>query len=400
MPPPPTSALTQRRIDTLSPRAGRQFVVWDRTLPGFGLRVSPHGTKAFIVKYRLASGRVRWETLDRVGVITLATARKRAQRSIGIVSDGGDPLRQKDRTRHAPTLGHVADRFLDEHVEARRKPATQRLYKLAINGHLRPRLGTMPVADVSSADLVRLHQRLHATPYLANRVLAVTSKLMNWAAQHGYRDPHTNPCEGVEKFPEAARARYLTPAELMRLGAALRVGARYESISPAAIAAIRLLLFTGARVGEILSLRRSEVDLTRGALHLGDSKTGAKTIVLNAPAIAVLRAWPVFAGSRYVFPGEGRGTNKGQHRVSLADPWAWLRKRARLRRVRVHDLRHSFASVGVSNGLTLPIIGALLGHSQAATTQRYAHLMDDPLRAASAATGATIAAALDRRPRV
>ena len=394
---PLAGRLTQRRIDALAPQVGARYVVWDGALPGFGVRVG-QGTRTYVLKYRLVSGRVRWATLDRVGVTSLEKARKRARRYLGVVADGGDPLRLKDGARDAPTFGDVADRFLEQHVEARRKPATLRLYTLAINGHLRPRLGTVPIADVSTADVLRLHHRLRATPYMANRVLAVASKLMNWAAQHGYRDPHTNPCDGLEKFQEAARTRYLSPAELTRLGSALRVAVRYAAISPAAIAAIRLLLFTGARVSEILSLRWSEVDLAGGALHLADSKTGAKTIVLNAPAIEVLRAWPTFAGSPYVFPGEGPGRRKGQHRVSLADPWAWIRKRARFRDVRVHDLRHSFASVGVSNGQTLPIIGALLGHTQAATTQRYAHLMDDPLRAASAATGATIAAALDRRP--
>ncbi|MBA3638654.1 MAG: site-specific integrase [Acidobacteriota bacterium] len=274
-----------------------------------------------------------------------------------------------------------------------------RLYKLAIDGHLRPRLATVAIEDVSSAEIIRLHHGLRATPYMANRVLAVASKLMNWAAQHGYRGAHSNPCDGVEKFPEAARSRYLTPSELLRLGAALRIAARYETISPAAIAALKLLLLTGARVSEILSLRWAEVDLAGGALRLSDSKTGAKTIVLNEPALDVLRGWPHYARSPYVFPGEGRGERKGLHRVSLADPWAWMKKRARLRDVRVHDLRHSFASVSVSNGQTLPMIGALLGHSQPATTQRYAHLMDDPLRAASAATGATIATALERRAR-
>jgi integrase len=390
--------LTQRKIKSLRPRAGAQYVVWDGVLPGFGVRVGQEA-RTYILKYRLTTGRVRWATLGRVGDVPLTKARKRARRYVGVVADGGDPLRVKDDARNAPTFGDVADRFLAEHVAARRKPATQRLYKLAIDGHLRPRFGPAPIVDLCTADLLKVQHRLRATPYMANRVIAVASKLMNWAAQHDYRDPHTNPCDGIEKFKEDARARYLSPAELLRLGAALRVAVRYGSLSPAAIAALRLLLFTGARVGEILSLRWREVDLAGGALHLADSKTGAKTILLNAPAIDVLRAWPRVVGSRYVFPGEGRGKRKGQHRVSLVDAWAWIRKRARLHDVRVHDLRHSFASIGVSNGQTLPVIGALLGHSQAATTQRYAHLMADPLRAASAATGATIAAALERRRR-
>jgi hypothetical protein len=177
---PSEGRLTKRRINALKPRAGDgRHVVWDSALPGFGVRVG-NGSRTYVLKYRLLSGRVRWATLDRVGVITLDQARKRARRYLGIVADGGDPLRRKHGTRGAPTVAEVADRFLDEHVEARRKPTTQRLYKLAINGHLRPRLGAIATADVTAADILRLHHRLRATPYMANRVLAVASKLMNW----------------------------------------------------------------------------------------------------------------------------------------------------------------------------------------------------------------------------
>jgi len=395
-------ALTQRDIKALTPQAGAQYVVWDEAIPGFGVRVSPQGTKTFILKYRLASGRVRWKTLGRFGTLALDAARKQAKTDIGIVASGADPLVVRDHARDAPTLGDVADRFLEDHVETRRKPATERLYRLAIDGHLRPKLGAVAIADIGTEDVLKLHHQLRATPYMANRVLAVASALLNWAARAGYRGkgPHVNPCDGIEKFRETARRRYLTPQELRRLGAALRLAERRAVMSPAAVAAIRLLLLTGARVSEILSLRWRDVNLTTGLLTLPDSKTGAKVILLNAPAIDILKTCPKFAGSKYVFPGEGRGeTRKGQHRVNLTDAWGWVRRRARIPDVRLHDLRHSFASIAVSGGQTLPMVGALLGHTQAQTTQRYAHLMDDPLRAASAATGATIAAALARRAR-
>ena len=391
--------LKQRAIEALQPRPGTQYVTWDSEIKGFGVRVSPAGTKSFIVKYRLPTGRVRWATIDRVGVVTLDQARRRARQLLGVVSAGDDPLRRKDVARGAPTLAAVADRFLEEHVKARRKPATVRLYRLAIDSHIRPLLGALAIADVSRADVVRLHHRLRATPVLANRVLAVLSKLLSWAGDQGYRPASSNPCRGVEKYKEESRRRYLSPSELKRLGAALRIAERYDSIPPSAITVIRLLLLTGARVGEILSLRWSDVDLTGGALRLPDSKSGRKTVLLPEPAVEMLHAWPRFAGSPFVFPGEGHGNRKGRHRVSLADPWAWVRRRARLADVRLHDLRHAYASVAVSNGQTLPVIGALLGHTQAATTQRYAHLMDDPLRVASDATAATISAAIGRRSR-
>jgi integrase len=232
---------------------------------------------------------------------------------------------------------------------------------------------------------------------LANRAIAVLSKLCAWCEVKRYRPTGSNPCRGLEKYSEDPRRRYLTPNELKRVGAALRIGARYRRLSPAAIASIRLLVLTGARVSEILSLKWSHVDLAAGVLRLPDSKTGAKEILLNAAALDVLKRWPRWARSPDVFPGEGRGDRKGAHRVNLTDAWAWMRRRAKVPDVRLHDLRHSFASVAVSSGQTLPIVGALLGHTQAQTTQRYAHLLDDPLRAASEATAASIVAAIDRR---
>lgn len=395
----PSKHLTKTKIDELQPEPGTQYVKWDHVLPGFGVRVSPGGAKSYILKYRLDTGRVRWKTIARVGVVTVEEARKRARRDLGLVADDGDPLRARDAAREAATFADVADEFLEDHVEARRKPATQRLYRLAVDGHLRPRLGATPIVEITTADVVKLHHRLRGTPYLANRVLAVCSKLMAWAEQQRYRPAGMNPCRGIEKYREDARQRYLTPNELKRVGAALRVAERRQALTPSSILAIRLLLFTGARVSEVLGLRWSEVDLEAGALRLADSKTGRKVILLNAPARDLLAVWPRWASSPYVFPGEGRGKRKGVHRVNLTDAWGWVRRRAKIPDVRLHDLRHSFASIAVSNGQTLPIVGALLGHTQAQTTQRYAHLMADPLRAASEATAATIAAALTtKRP--
>ena len=392
--------LTERRLNELSPRPGQQYVVWDGAIAGFGVRVSPAGTRTFILKYRTIRGRVRWKTLGRVGTLALDQARKLAKADVGAVAGGGDPLTQKDTAKDGLTFGTVADRFLAEHVEARRKAATLRLYRLAIDGHLRPAFGARSIAEVTAGDMARLHARLKSTPYLANRVLAVASKLCNWAELQGWRAPHANPCDGLEKYPEHPRRRYLTPPEWQRVGAALRLSERRDRLPASAVVAIRLLLLTGARVSEILSLTWAAVDLAAGTLQLADSKTGRKTIWLSPSAVALLQAWPRFKGSPYVFPGEGKSKRgPGAHRVSLGDAWTWVRTRAKVPGVRLHDLRHSFASLAVSQGYTLPMIGALLGHSQPATTQRYAHLMDDPLRAGVNAIAGTIDAALSRRPR-
>jgi integrase len=392
-----TGRLSEKQIAQLSPRRTR-YVVWDGAMPGFGVRVSPTGAKSFVLKFRLKTGRVRWATWN-PHKVSLEQARTRARSYLGAVADGKDPLRAIDLARDAATVNEVADLFLTEHVIARRKPATQRLYQTAIDCHIRPRFGAMAIRDLTPSDVGALHHRLRATPVMANRVLAVCSKLLNWSEQRGYRETNTNPCRGIEKNRELARRRYLTAEEMRRLGAALRVAERWHAMSPTAVTAIKLLLLTGTRVSEILSLRWRDVDLAGAALHLPDSKTGRKTILLNLPAVDILQAWPRHAASPYVFPGEGREGRKGKHRVNLTDAWGWIRKRARIPDVRLHDLRHSFASVAVSSGLTLPVIGALLGHTQPNTTARYSHLMADPLRAASDLTGTTIAAAIGRRQR-
>jgi integrase len=390
--------LLQRAIDALAPIPGRRYVRWD-TVPGFGVRVAADA-KTFIYKYRLPSGRVRWATLGRVGAISLEKARKTAQVMSGVVAAGQDPQRAKDTARDAVSVATVATRFLDEYVIPRKKPSTVRLYRLVIDAHLVPRLGHVPIAEVSHADAVKLHDGLRATPILANRVLAVLSKLLAWSMTAGRARPAgANPCRGVEKFEERRRKRYLDADEYARLGRALRSA----TIMPGPRTAIELLLLTGCRPTEIATLQWAHVDLPGAALHLPDSKTGAKVVHLSPPAVTRLKRWPRFATSPYVFPGNGRGAQPGahMHASTLAHVWADLRTLAKLENVRLYDAcRHSFASVAVSqHGLSLAAIGEQLGHSQPATTARYAHLHDDVAKQNATAIGNTIAASLKRRTR-
>jgi integrase len=317
--------LTQRTLTSLRPAAAR-YVLWDSSLPGFGIRVSTQGSKTFVLKYRLASGRVRWKTLGRVEQLSLEEARKRARRDTGLVADNKDPLRAIDAARDAVTFDAAADRFLEEHVEARRKSSTLRLYRQVIESYLRPRLGTTPITSITTEDLLRVHHALRRVPYAANRTIAVASALFNWAASAGLRGvgPHANPCDDVPKYRERSRQRYLTPEEFKRVGCALRVAEQCKRLSPSTILAIRLLLLTGARVNEILSLEWRAVNIAAGVLRLNESKTGAKTILLGAPAVDLLKEWPRWAKSEFVFPGEGRGEKKGQHKVNLKDGWGWV----------------------------------------------------------------------------
>ena len=253
-----------------------------------------------------------------------------------------------------------------------------------------PKHGSRKAHDFARADLARLHLSLQDRPYQANRLLAVVASMYSFGARHGLVPEGYNPAAQIERFREARRERFLSTEELARLGEAFR---KFESDGRfgTAIAALRLLLFTGARLREILHLHWEHVDLERGLLLLPDSKTGRKAITLNAPALAVLHSLDRTG------PFVIAGANPEVPRVDLKKPWTAVTEAASLSGLRIHDLRHSFASIGAGAGLGLPIVGKLLGHTQASTTQRYAHLDADPTRRAADAIGATIAAALDGR---
>ena len=217
------------------------------------------------------------------------------------------------------------------------------------------------------------------------------SKFFNWAEKHGLRPDGSNPCRHVEKYREGRRERFLSQVELGRLGDALREAEQDKSCSPWVVAAVRLLTLTGARLNEILTLRWEHVSEEHESLFLPDSKTGRKAIHLSPPALALLQAIPRLEGNPYVICGE----RPGRHLVNIEKPWRRIRAAAKLDDVRLHDLRHSFASVAASGGQSLIVIGKMLGHSQPATTARYAHLADDPVKAASDAVGRHIASAMD-----
>jgi integrase len=280
----------------------------------------------------------------------------------------------------------LADRFLEEHVEAKSKDRTYTEYKRLIERIVKPELGRLKIDEVRPSDIERLHLKYRATPYQANRLVALLSKMFNWSGRRGER----NPCVGIERFTEQKRRRYLASAELARLGTALAQADEQRLTSPYVVAAIRLLVFTGARLTEILTLRWDHVDLERGFLNLADSKTGAKTVYLNATSRNLLTTIPRLDGNPFVIPGE----RQGKHLVNLEKPWRKIRHLAQLPDVRLHDLRHSFASIGAGAGLGLPVIGALLGHAQAATTARYAHLASDPLQQAADLIGQALEQAM------
>lgn len=392
---PTPARFTETALARLAP-AARRYTVFDPTLPAFGLRVEPTGVRTFQLSYRVG-GRLRMATLGRLGVVTLDQARRKARNMLGLVSNGTDPLAARDAGRRALSVRAAAARWLAEHVAARRKPATVRLYRLA-EGHISRALGSIPMDQLTTADVTRLHSQLKSTPYLANRVLATLSSLVTWCERQGLRPAGQNPSRGVEKYQEHGSDRYLTTTEYARLGKAIREAERTGEVPRSGLTAIRLLLLTGCRPSEVLTLQWPHVDLKAAILRLPDSKTGEKTVQLPPEAVRLIKRWPRHAESSFVFPGTGRRT-RGEHLVNLAKPWKHLRKAAGIDDVRLYDAcRHSFASVAISkHGHALSVVGELLGHSQAATTKRYTHLHDEAARSAVKQIGGTIAAALARR---
>ena len=381
--------ITLRTVKALAPGS----IVWDTgtgSVTGFGARRQKGEAVMYVLKYR-AAGRQRWATIGRHGSPwTPESARDEAKRLLGEVVRGSDPAAVRDQAKRAPTVEALAQRFLAEHAEAKRKGSTAAEYRRLIEGSILPAFGSRRIADVSRADVSCWHSERSATPVEANRALACLSTLMNFAERIGERPDGSNPCRHVERFREQRRERFLSADEMARLGQAL---AGAEARSPSAVAAIRLLVFTGARLGEILGLRWSEVRADRGEARLPDSKTGAKTLHLPAPALSVLAGLPRVEGNPFVITG----TQGPLSLTGIEKPWRAIRATAGLPDVRLHDLRHSFASVAASSGLGLPIIGKMLGHTQQATTQRYAHLARGPVMQAAETVAAQIEAQMSGR---
>lgn len=404
-----TKKINKSSVDALKPQTAR-FVSWDTEIPGFGVRVYSTGQKVYLLKYRVGGGRsarIRWALIGKHGSLTPDKARDIARRWAAEVSEGGDPAGVRDEQRKAPTISALLDKYLAEHVKVRNKPSTQAQVIDLVERVIRPSFGKFKAAQVSRPDVARFHSSLSDRPTTANRALAVLSKAFSLAEVWGFRPDNSNPCRRVEKFRETSRERFLSAKEFSVLGAVL-MRAQYEPLSivgpngepktvranPEAVRAIRLMIFTGMRSGEVKALRWEHLDLDRRVANLPDSKTGKKVVQLPAPAIKVIEevARPD-NGRGFVIRG-GKNKNPETALVNVKDTWGAVRQVAGLTDVRPHDLRHAFASVAVTGGASLPIIGALLGHAEAKTMQRYAHLANDPLRLAADTVAGQIAAAM------
>lgn len=369
--------LTKRTVDAIEPQP-TEFFVWDESIPGFGLRVMPSGRKSFVVQYR-AGRRPRRMSLGPSTVLTCDQARTRAITIIAAVKNGEDPAADRASKRNAATVSDLAERFDKEHIAVRLKPSTAKEYRGNLRRFILPALGRLAVPEITRADVAKFHYDLRHIPYQANRCLEVVSKMFVLAEMWGLRPDGSNPRKHIRKYPEEKRERFLSAAELRRIGEVLREMESEGVELHSAILAARLLILTGCRLGEIMTLKWDYVDFDAQALHLPDSKSGKKVVHLGSPAVQYLNDAQRIDGNPWVITG----TLKGKPLSDLQPFWQRVRARAGVKDVRIHDLRHTFASTAVASGQGLPMIGKLLGHTQVQTTARYAHLAADPVRNAA-----------------
>jgi integrase len=362
-------------------------------LSGFELKLTPKGKIVYRVDYRI-NGRRRWLTIGNSGT-TPEQARALAAQALQTVATGNDPAETVAEQKHGVTVAELAVRYLDTHAATKKKARSANEDARLIEKLINPAFGKRKLASITRADVAKLHHDMRETPYQANRVLTLLRKMMNLAESWGLRPINSNPCTHIEKFKEEKRRRFLDADELSRLGSALKEAEEAGREPVQALAAIRLLIFTGARLNEVLAAKWAYIKHDRGVLELPDTKTGFKQIPLSTPALEVIDNLPIVPENDYLIPG----WKPGAHYVGLQDVWERIRAAAGLNDVRIHDLRHTFASVGAMSNLGLPIIGGLLGHTNAATTQRYAHLQVDPLHNAAALIGGKIDEAMKTKPR-
>lgn len=386
--------LTKRAVESLAV-TGSRYEVRDENLKGFLVRIGASGDKSFYYVYRAGKGRTA--PLKRLHIgnfpnISVELARDIAKQKAAMVAMGNDPAKDVQDSKDALKVEEALNQFLDAH-STKVKPSTLRDYKRMATKFVVPTLGKQRVANIGYKEIAQLHLGMSSTPYQANRCIALLSKFFSWCEKNGHRERGQNPVAGIEKYPEQKRSSFMGREEFEVLGHAFRTlevrgyidseSGKKTAFDPTIGAALKMLMLTGARCMEILTLKWEYIDAQRGIANLPDSKTGAKILHLPPPAFAILNSLPKI--SAYCFPGR-----RGGHIVNIKDTWKRLLATAGLSGWRIHDLRHAYASYAACSGKSLPVIGAILGHSEASTTARYAHLADNPVAVAAEETAAQI----------
>ncbi len=379
-------AISKRSVDAMTPGV-KDALYWDTALPGFGVRVYASGRKTYVVQCRGPKGSRR-ATIGRHGDITSDEARKEAAAAIDRIKQGREPVPEPPPPE--PTMADLAGKFVDGHVKVNCKPSSAAHYRRVLDNHILPALGSMEVRAVERGDVAKLHHSLRDRPVAANRTVDILSKMLSLAEAWEMRPAGSNPCRLVRRYREEGRQRFLTPAEVRRLGRALDEEEARGGASVHAAHAVRLLMLTGCRVNEVLCLKWDDVDATAKELRIRDGKNGPRSVPLTPTVIGVLESVPRVRGNPWVIAGTKRGT-----RLTRIDKyWARIRARAELDDVRIHDCRHSYASRALALGQSLTMIGRLLGHTKVSSTARYAHLARETEKASAARVGGSIGAHL------
>lgn len=385
--------LTKKNLDASQP-GEKTYNIFDSEIRGFGVQIQPKGTKTFFLKFSFQR-RQYWITIGQFGrELTLDQARELAQRKRADIANGRNPAAERKLANEGATIRELAKRFIEEHVAPKLKVKTLEIYTWHINKHILPVIGSLKVRSVGVADVRAIHHKLRKTPRTANIVANILSRMLGLAEQWGMREQNSNPCGLVERFQEPKRVCRLEDEDLLALGKALDEEAanpRGSGLYP--VAMIRLLIFTGARRGEILGLRWDELNATPGRerivkrTHKTDRTSGAKVIPLNEEAISVLIGIPKVLEADLVFPYNVIDSAE----CALKRAWTRVRVAAGLPSVRIHDIRHIFASVAIDAGVSEEVIGGILGQKTRDVTARYAHLGQSSVRAGAVTVGNILA---------
>ena len=365
--------LTNKKIDQLIPDT-KSYIVWDNEIRGFGVRVNLNSKKTFILKYRVGQGRsarVRKPVIGTYGVMKVDEARKIARKWLLDASEGNDP-KEVDET--SILLKDFCNVYLQQHANIKKKLSSVIEDKRLMRLHIIPNFGNVCLKEITRSMITKHHQSMYQTPHGANRFLSLMSKMMNLAERWEYRPLNSNPCRHIERYKEEGRQIYLSMEQIEKIGHVIKQMEQTESIF--VLSAIKLLLFTGRRTGEILTLKWDYIDFKNSKMNLPDTKTGAKSFFFSPTVKQILLNLPNKEG--FVF----KSVLKDKRVTTVRHIWKKICKLAKIENVRVHDLRHTYASLAVQNGYSLPIISKMLGHADIKTTQRYAHLHDDPVNQA------------------
>lgn len=376
--------LNKRLVESTKPRQ-KDFLLWDDELKGFIAKITPKGKRCYFLVYRDHNRIQRWKKIGNHPVITCEEARGIACKWLNDMTHGKEPSAKKIGAlkETAPTINELAARYMTEHAP-RKKPLSYRRDQELWKIHILPSIGKVKVASLAREDVLTLHSSsLKHIPITANRVLSLLSKALNLAELWGYRSDGSNPCRHIPKNRENKREYFLSSEELERLATVLSEEEAKGASMSSAILAIRLLILTGCRLSEILTLQWKEVDFERQCLNLSDSKTGARVVYLSPETLELLKTCSQDGNNPYVV----RGKKEQAHLVNLRQTWCRIREKANLPHVRIHDLRHTFASMAINQKVDLYHLSKLLGHKSIQTTERYAHLVGDPLLKAASQVG-------------